>query len=72
MYDETNNNIEADEQSVLGGVDIGVFKYDVRVFLISLRKRLPFLMLIPLAVSAMTVGYIFSLPKSLAVHLHII
>ncbi len=63
MQDEYNNT-ETEEQSVLGGIDLGVFKYDVRVFLISLRRRLPFLLLIPLIISAITVGYVYSMPKS--------
>lgn len=58
------SNTETEEQSVLGGIDLGVFKYDVRVFLISLRKRLPFLLLIPLIITAITVGYVYSMPKS--------
>lgn len=60
---EEHKKIEAEEQSVLGGIDIDIFKYDVRVFLISLRRRLPFLMLIPLAIGSMAVGYVMSMPK---------
>ena len=61
---EDYKNTETEEQSVLGGIDVDIFKYDVRVFLISLRKRLPFLLLIPLAIGAMTVGYVLSMPKT--------
>ena len=61
---EDYKNTETEEQSVLGGIDIDIFKYDVRVFLISLRKRLPFLLLIPFAIGAMTVGYVLSMPKT--------
>ena len=64
MFHEHNQNNEAEEQSVLGGIVLGVFKYDVRVFLISLRRRLPFLLLIPLVIFAMTVIYVYSLPKN--------
>ncbi|MDD5697231.1 MAG: hypothetical protein PHH77_01325 [Victivallaceae bacterium] len=62
MQDE-HKNTETEEQSFLGGLDVGIFKYDVRVFLISLRRRLPFLLLIPVAVIAMTITYIYSMPK---------
>jgi len=61
---EEYKNTETEEQSVLGGIDVDIFKYDVRVFLISLRRRLPFLLLIPLAIGAMTVGYVISMPKN--------
>jgi capsular polysaccharide biosynthesis protein len=61
---EEHKNTEAQEQSILGGIDIDIFKYDVRVFLVSLRKRLPFLLLIPLAVGFITAAYVFYMPKS--------
>ena len=61
---EEYKKTETEEQSILGGIDIDIFKYDVRVFLISLRKRLPFLLLIPLAVGSMTVAYVLSMPKT--------
>ncbi len=61
---EEYKNTETQDQTVLGGIDVDVFKYDVRVFLISLRKRLPFLLLIPLAVGSMTIGYVVSMPKT--------
>ena len=59
-----HKNTETQEQPILGGIDIDIFKYDVKVFLISLRRRLPFLLLIPLAVGSMTIGYVMSMPKS--------
>ncbi|MCK4981609.1 MAG: hypothetical protein KAS17_01735 [Victivallaceae bacterium] len=61
---EKYKTTETQEQQVLGGIDVDIFKYDVRVFLISLRKRLPFLLLIPLAVGSMTIGYVLSMPKN--------
>lgn len=61
---EDYKNKDTEEQYVLGGIDLDIFKYDVRVFLLSLRKRLPFLLLIPLAIGAMTIGYVLSMPKS--------
>ena len=54
---------EAEEQSVLGGIDVDIFKYDVRVFLISLRKRLPFLLLIPVVIGIIMIIYVKSMPK---------
>jgi capsular polysaccharide biosynthesis protein len=59
-----HNNLETEEQSVLGGIDIGIFKYDVSVFLISLRRRMPLLLLIPIIITAATFAYVFSLPQS--------
>ncbi len=63
MADEYNNK-EAEEKSVLGGIDIDIFKYDVRVLLISLRKRLPFLMMIPVIIGIGLVIYVKSMPKN--------
>ena len=62
MADE-HKNAENEEQSVLGGIDLDIFKYDVRVFLISLRKRLPFLLLIPIVISVVMIVYVKSMPK---------
>jgi capsular polysaccharide biosynthesis protein len=61
---EEYKNTEAEEKSVLGGIDIDIFKYDVRVFLISLRKRLPFLLLIPVVIGVGLVIYVKSMPKN--------
>ena len=61
---EEYKNVEAEEKSVLGGIDIDIFKYDVRVFLISLRKRLPFLLLIPVVIGVGLVIYVKSMPKN--------
>ncbi|MDD5729440.1 MAG: hypothetical protein PHV59_12845, partial [Victivallales bacterium] len=55
---------ETGEQSVLGGIDVDIFKYDVRVFLISLRRRLPLLILIPIFISVMTIAYVYTMPKT--------
>ncbi|MFA6716662.1 MAG: hypothetical protein WCS27_14875 [Victivallaceae bacterium] len=52
-----------EEQTILGGIDFDIFKYDLRVFFISLYRRLPFLMLIPVSVMALTVAYVYSQPK---------
>ena len=61
---EEYKNVEAEEKSVLGGIDIDIFKYDVRVFLISLRKRLPFLLLIPVVIGVGLAIYVKSMPKN--------
>ncbi len=63
MADEYKNT-EPEEKSILGGIDIDIFKYDVRVFLISLRKRLPFLLLIPVVIGAGLIIYVKSMPKN--------
>jgi capsular polysaccharide biosynthesis protein len=54
---------EEEQQTILGGIDFDIFKYDVRVFLISLYRRLPFLLLIPVSVMGLTVAYVYSQPK---------
>jgi capsular polysaccharide biosynthesis protein len=61
---EEHKNTQAEEQSVFGGIDIDIFKYDVRVFLISLRRRLPLLILIPIFICAMTIAYVYTMPKT--------
>jgi len=61
---EEYKNTEPEEKSILGGIDIDIFKYDVRVFLISLRKRLPFLLMIPAVIGAGLVIYVKSMPKN--------
>lgn len=63
MADEYKNT-ETEEQAVLGGIDLDIFKYDVRVFLISLRKRLPFLLLIPIVIGVIMIVYVKSMPKN--------
>jgi capsular polysaccharide biosynthesis protein len=63
MADEYRNT-ETEEQAVLGGIDIDIFKYDVRVFLVSLKKRLPFLLLIPIVIGAIMIIYVKSMPKN--------
>ena len=61
---EEYKNTEAEEHSVIGGIDIDIFKYDVGVFLISLRKRLPFLLLIPIVISVILIIYVKAMPKN--------
>lgn len=61
---EEYKKAEAEEKSILGGIDVDIFKYDVRVFLISLRKRLPFLLLIPVVIGVGLAIYVKSMPKN--------
>lgn len=49
---------EFDSSSFLGGVDIDVFKFDLRVLLVTLRRRIIFLVIIPVITASLAFGYV--------------
>jgi len=51
------NNSEVDD-SILGGVDVNIFKYDIKVIFITLRKRIIFLILIPVLTASLALCYV--------------
>ena len=50
--------IREDNESVLGGVDASLFKYDLQILLLAVWKRFYILLLVPLLTGLLTFGYL--------------
>jgi capsular polysaccharide biosynthesis protein len=46
------------EESILGGIDINIFKYDIRVLFITVKRRFFFLLLVPLLTASLAFCYV--------------
>ncbi|MEI8245334.1 MAG: hypothetical protein WCI51_05850 [Lentisphaerota bacterium] len=50
--------IREDNESVLGGVDASLFKYDLQILLLAVWKRFYILLIVPLVTGFLTFGYL--------------
>ncbi len=46
------------EESILGGIDVNIFKYDIKVLFTTLRRRIIFLILLPLLTGSVAFFYV--------------
>ncbi|MCP3967883.1 MAG: hypothetical protein GY750_19595 [Lentisphaerae bacterium] len=58
MNHELEFKKQEETETIIGGLDISLFRYDVRVFLITLKRRLPFLIIVPLLTTALAFCYV--------------
>lgn len=54
---EEKHNYET-EESILGGIDVNIFKYDIKVLFVTLRRRIFFLVLLPLLTGTLAFFYV--------------